>query len=107
MGAPTADDGKPLLDFLANQYGLDVSRVVLRGWMAEDRQVQKILDQAAAAQTQRDVERAEHALKLEQLENEREQLETAAKNYELKAIAAEAEGCQEGIKIASMFKVIE
>lgn len=99
-------DGTPMLQF-AEKYGLDVSKVVLRGWMAEDRQVQKILDQAAAAQTQRDVERAEHALKLEQLENEREQLEIAAKNHELKAGAAEAEGRQEGLKIASMYKTVK
>jgi len=99
--------GQPLLLFLTDQYGLDVSKVVMRGWMAEDRQVQKILDQAAAAQTQRDVERAEHALKLEQLENEREQLETATKNHELKASAAQAEGRQEGLRIASMHKAVE
>lgn len=102
-----ASSDKPPLNFLSDQYGLDVSKVVLRGWEAEDRQVQQILDQAAAAQTQRDVERAEHALKLEQLENEREQLESAAKNHELKASAAEAEGRQEGLKIASMYKAVE
>lgn len=102
-----ASEGKPLLSFFESQYGLDVSKVVLRGWMAEDRQVQKILDQAAAAQTMRDVERAEHALKLEQLENEREQLEKDAENHELKASAAEAEGRQEGSKIASMYKAVE
>jgi len=85
---------------------LDVSNVVLRGWVAEDRQVQKILDQAAAAQTMRDVERAEHALKLEHLDNEREQLESATKNHELKASAAEAEGRQEGLRIASMHKAL-
>mmetsp|Transcript_104448 Transcript_104448/g.184179 ORF Transcript_104448/g.184179 Transcript_104448/m.184179 type:complete len:488 (-) Transcript_104448:236-1699(-) len=105
--ASTASNGKRLLHFLPDQYGLDVSKVVLRGWMAEDRQVQMILDQAAAAQTQRDVERAEHALKLEQLENEREQLERATKNHELKASAAEAEGRQEGLRIASMYKAVE
>merc|ERR1719343_147099 len=95
-----------MLHFLIDQYGLDVSKVVLRGWMAEDRQVQQILDQAAAAQTQRDVERAEHALKLEQLENEREQLEIAAKNHELKANAAEAGGRQEGVRISAIYKAV-
>merc|ERR1712187_635564 len=100
-------DGKLFLHFLMDEYGLDVSNVVLRGWKAEDRQVQKILDQAAAAQTQRDVERAQHALRLEQLENEREQLESAAKNHELIAIAAEAKGRQEGLRIASMYKAVE
>eukprot|EP00657_Telonema_sp_P-1_P007573 TRINITY_DN2757_c0_g1_i2.p1 TRINITY_DN2757_c0_g1~~TRINITY_DN2757_c0_g1_i2.p1 ORF type:complete len:249 (-),score=87.97 TRINITY_DN2757_c0_g1_i2:76-822(-) len=65
----TPRDQHAPLDFLIQQYGLVVSKVVLRGWAAEDKQVQRILDQAAAAQTQRDVERAMHALKLEQLEN--------------------------------------
>lgn len=105
--AAAASNGKPVLHFLQDEYGLDVSNVVMRGWMAEDRQVQKILDQAAAAQTQRDVERAEHALRLEQLENQREQLEKAAQNHELKASAAEAEGMQEGLRIASMYKAVE
>merc|ERR1712060_858013 len=92
---------------LADKYGLDISKIVLRGWKAQDPKVQTILDQAAAAQTQRDVERADHALKLEQLKNEREQLEIAALNYALKASAAEAEGKQDGSRIASMYKAIK
>eukprot|EP00931_Biecheleriopsis_adriatica_P102378 TRINITY_DN77358_c0_g1_i1.p1 TRINITY_DN77358_c0_g1~~TRINITY_DN77358_c0_g1_i1.p1 ORF type:complete len:498 (+),score=111.99 TRINITY_DN77358_c0_g1_i1:21-1514(+) len=103
----SAKAGEPVLQFFADQYGLDVSKIVLRGWMAQDPQVQKILDQAAAAQTQRDVARAEHALALEKLENEREQLESAAKHYDLKAQAAEAKGRQEGLRIASMYKAVE
>merc|ERR1711972_443615 len=102
-----ASERHQVLQSLATKYGLDISKIVLRGWKAEDPQVQEILDQAAAAQTQRDVERAEHGLALEKLKNEREQLEKAALNYALKASAAEAEGNQDGARIAAMYKAIK
>merc|ERR1719399_2587796 len=60
--ASPSSSSQPPLYFLKEQYGLEVSRIVLRGWQAQDYEVQRILDQAAAAQTQRDVERAKHAL---------------------------------------------
>merc|ERR1712187_343729 len=105
--ASPSSSSQPPLHFLKDQYGLEVSQIVLRGWQAQDREVQRILDQAAAAQTQRDVERAKHALALEKLENEREQLEIAAKNFELQGDAAKAEGIRDGFKISSLLTTIK
>jgi hypothetical protein len=98
--APNANS-RPPLEFLCEEYGLLVDRVVLRGWEAQDPTVQRILDQAGAAQTQRDVERANHALRLEQLQHQREQLELAELNFPLEQRAAEAQGTRSGASSAT------
>ena len=103
----TPTNSRSPLEFMCKEYGLQVDRVVLRGWEAQDPTVQRILDQAGAAQTQRDVERANHALKLEQLHHQREQLELAELNFPLEQRAAEAQGTRNGLMIAAMFNALE
>ena len=90
------DSMKQLLD-----YGITIERVTLRGWIPEDRDVQRVLNEAALANTKREIQRAQHSARLEALDQERTELEKGAENQALRASQASSQGENQGRQLAA------
>ncbi|MDD2942046.1 MAG: hypothetical protein PHC51_03670 [bacterium] len=84
------------------EYGLEISKIQLRGWMPEDRSVQEILNRAATINTKKAIDQAEHEIRMNALKNEATELQESGKNNELRRQMAEEEGSKEGVKIARL-----
>lgn len=89
------------------ELGIDIDRIILRGWEPKDQQVQRILNSAAALNTERDLQRAKHDMEMARLGQEQLQLQKAAENDDLRSAAASAEGSREAARLTAVFKGLQ
>lgn len=83
-------------------YGVRVDRITLRGWEPQNQQVQAVLNEAALANTRREIQAAEHRRELEAITQERERLEQSEKVQTLRETASSNEGRAEGKRLTAV-----
>ena len=86
--------------------GLKIEKVTLRGWVPENNDIQRVLNEAALTNTKREIQAAQHAARLEALGQERVELEKAKGNDALRADQATAEGTRRGQALQALVSAL-